>query len=122
MTLQDIVANYVLRMKEEADNLHMTALVTALHVRLRLLDVAGSEASIVTIEPGPCNGEAVVPGSVAAASGNPLQCWLIHEPGHCEVLCPAEAYQNIERLPNTSMTLSGSHQDIDTAHRGVKNA
>ena len=43
MTMQDIVSKYVLCIREEADNLHMTALVTALPVRLKLLDVVGSK-------------------------------------------------------------------------------
>ena len=101
--MQEIVSCDGLPMRMWADHLHMRALVTALPVRLKLLHVDGSEASIVTFEPGPCNGEAVAAGSVAA-SGNPLQCWLIFEPGHYEVLCPAEGYKNIARLPNQSMT------------------
>ena len=99
--MQDIVSNDVLRMGAEADNLHMRALVTALPVRLKLLDVSGSEACAMTFEPGLCNGE--TDGSLAA-SDNSLQAWLIYEPGHYEVLCPAEGCRNIQRLPGTGMT------------------
>lgn len=102
--MRDIVETDVLPMRKEADHLHMKALVTALPVRLKLLDVAGSEAHVQTFGPGPCNGEAAAAGSVAALGNNPLQCWLIYEPGHYEVLSPAEGYKNIESLPDASRT------------------
>ena len=34
----------------------------------------------------------------AAAAADPQQVWLIFEPMHYEVLYPAQAYKNLERL------------------------
>ena len=86
-SIEQMVQTDVLPMRTWADNVHMRALVTALPVRLKLLDVAGSDAYVQTFEPG-----------AATAAANPQQVWLIFEPMHYEVLYPAEAYKNVDKL------------------------
>ena len=99
-SIKEIAVSDVLPMGTWADHLHMRALVTALPVRLKLLDVAGSRAHVQIFEPGDFSREGGAFGSTAAAAAaaDPQQVWLIFEPMHYEVLYPAEAYKNLKRL------------------------
>lgn len=74
----------------------MKALVAALPLRLKILDVAGSTASVYTFEPGLTEGSPPDPRQRAATDVQKL--WLIYRPGHYEIVYPEEGSENIEKL------------------------
>ena len=80
------------------------ALVAALPLRLKILDVAGSAASIYTFEPGLGDGSSAAAESPRATSPRQaadtdmLKLWLIYRPGHYEVVYPEESSENLEKL------------------------
>ena len=60
---------------------------------LKILDVAGSAASIYTFEPG--SGQGTASQAVAPPT---QQLWLIYRPGHYEIVYPQAGCENLEKL------------------------
>ena len=112
-TFEEMVVNNVLAMNVDADHPYIRALVAALPVRLKLLAVADSKANVQTFAPGAFSAEGGGSDSdaagrlpaAAAAAADPQQVWLILEPGHFEVVSPAEAYKDLEQLPTAGSTV-----------------
>lgn len=122
-SIYEMVIDEVVPMGMEADNICVHALVAALPVRLKVLEAAGSWAYVGTFGPeasNACSATAGASGAFdttsssgventsansalhrgAAPAADALQIWLIHEVGHYEVVYPAQAYQNMEELPD----------------------
>lgn len=85
------------------------ALVAALPLRLKILDVAGSTASIHTFEPASANSvSATSPpqqhrsseSSSARRRPSPevQKLWLIYRPGHYEIVYPERGSEDLEKL------------------------
>lgn len=68
----------------------MEALVATLPMCLKILDVAGSAASIYTFEPGSVQSQALAPAA--------QKLWLIYRPGHYEIVYPEAGSENLEKL------------------------
>ena len=88
-------------MNAEVEHLQVKALVAVLPVRLKILDVAGSFASVYTFEP---QSDADAPNSAGSISPqrSPRQdvqkFWLIYRPGHYEIVYPAEGFEDLDKL------------------------
>lgn len=74
-------------------DLQVKALVATLPIRLKILDVAGTAASIYTFEPGLIDSRA---GEAATRSMQNL--WLIYRPGHYEIVYPEADCEDLEKL------------------------
>ena len=85
------------------------ALVAALPMRLKILDVAGSAASIYTFEPASAESTAAgttaqqqqgadSPRSRQRSVPSVQKLWLIYRPGHYEIVYPEEGCENLEKL------------------------
>ena len=70
--------------------LQVEALVATLPLCLKILDVAGSAASIYTFEPASAQSQASAPAA--------QKLWLIYRPGHYEVVYPEAGCENLEKL------------------------
>lgn len=102
LDLADIVFQAVLPMNAEVEHLQVKALVAVLPVRLKILDVAGSFASVYTFEP---QSESDAPRDNAGSASperSPRQVvqkfWLIYRPGHYEIVYPAEGFEDLDKL------------------------
>lgn len=73
--------------------LQVEALVATLPMCLKILDVAGSVASIYTFEPSSAQSRAS-----EAAPPATQKLWLIYRPGHYEVVYPEAGSENLEKL------------------------
>lgn len=97
LELIEIIFQAVLPMDAEVEHLQVKALVALFPVRLKVLDVAGSFASVYTFDP-----QADEAGPDASPERNPQQAlqklWLIYRPGHYEVVYPAEGFEDLDKL------------------------
>ena len=101
LNLADVVFQAVLPMDAEVEHLQVKALVAVLPVRLKVLDVAGSFASVYTFEP-----HSDLDGRNSAAGVSPQRSprqdvqkfWLIYRPGHYEIVYPAEGFEDLDKL------------------------
>ena len=104
MSFAQVVQHETLRMTAYADEVQVSALKAVLPVRIKLLGVAG-EPYVQTYEPGlplspsrPTTAAETQAQTASAADGAaeaPQQVWLMHRPGHYDVVYPAEGYENV---------------------------
>lgn len=74
----DLCCFHVERMGQEVEEIQIVALMRALDISVGILDVAGSEISYFQ---HPKEG------------GAPPLCWVMHLPGHYDMVYPAGAYK-----------------------------
>lgn len=106
LELEDVVIQAVFPMGAEVEHLQVKALVALLPVRLKILDVAGSVASIYTFDPqadgspvsSPRQSHAGRLDSPRTAGQNVQKLWLIYRPGHYEIVYPAEGNEELDKL------------------------
>ena len=93
-----VVQQETLRMRAETEQVQVTALTAVLPVRLKLLSTAGAEPYVQTFQPDPCFSTSA--GSAAAGhmvgARSVQQVWLVHRPGHYEVVYPAIGFENVD--------------------------
>ena len=89
-------------MNAEVEHLQVKALVAVLPVRLKILDVAGSFASVYTFEPQSESDASRDNAGSASPESSPRQdvqkFWLIYRPGHYEIVYPAEGFEDLDKL------------------------
>ena len=92
-------------MDAEVEHLQVKALVAVLPVRLKILDVAGSFASVYTFDPQSDDSSEATDNEVAGSASpqsSPRQdvqkIWLIYRPGHYEIVYPAEGFEDLDKL------------------------
>lgn len=100
LSLGDVVFEAVLPMDAEVEHLQVKALVALFPVRLKVLDVAGSFASVYTFDPQ--SDEASSDAQNSSPQRSPGQAvqkfWLIYRPGHYEIVYPAEGFEDLDKL------------------------
>ncbi len=101
--MKDIIQRETLPMSTEAEQLQVKALTAALPVRMKLLAAAGGAPYVDTFEPTlsdstSSSSAAVTEAAPSGVRSDMPQVWLIHRPGHYEVVYPAEGYKDVDKL------------------------
>ena len=96
------IVHETLRMTAEAEQLQVSALRAVLPVHVKRLGIAGCEPYVQTLKPGPplspsrpinaAETQAQTAAAEAAddAAESAQQVWLMHRPGHYELVYPAK--------------------------------